>query len=130
MPYFVPGLRLCSCRQAISCWNARSRLERLSSWIETARAGRGATIAVEGEAGIGKSALLAGACERAAPGPAGRDGLANREIAQALFVATRTVEMHLTNAYRKLEISSRDELAGALDGAGAPVVLPRPGRRY
>ena len=98
--------------------------------LQLDRDGPGGPRPVEGEAGIGKSALLAGACERAAPGPAGRDGLANREIAQALFVATRTVEMHLTNAYRKLEISSRDELAGALDGAGAPVVLPRPGRRY
>jgi DNA-binding CsgD family transcriptional regulator len=37
-------------------------------------------------------------------------GLANREIAQALFVSTRTVEAHLTQAYQKLGISSRDEL--------------------
>jgi len=42
------------------------------------------------------------------------DGLANREIAQALFVATRTVEMHLTNAYRKLGVGSRDALPTAL----------------
>ncbi len=37
-------------------------------------------------------------------------GMTNREIAQALFVTLRTVEGHLTNAFRKLEISSRDEL--------------------
>ena len=42
------------------------------------------------------------------------DGLANREIAQALFVSTRTVEAHLTQAYLKLGISSRDELAAEL----------------
>jgi DNA-binding CsgD family transcriptional regulator len=37
-------------------------------------------------------------------------GMANKEIAQALFLTTRTVEMHLGNAYRKLNISSRKEL--------------------
>jgi DNA-binding CsgD family transcriptional regulator len=42
------------------------------------------------------------------------NGLANREIAQALFVSTRTVEAHLTQAYLKLGISSRDELAAEL----------------
>jgi DNA-binding CsgD family transcriptional regulator/predicted negative regulator of RcsB-dependent stress response len=42
-------------------------------------------------------------------------GLANREIAQALFVTPRTVEQHLYNAYKKLGIQSRAELARALD---------------
>jgi DNA-binding CsgD family transcriptional regulator len=42
------------------------------------------------------------------------DGMTNREIAQALFVAVRTVETHLTHAYRKLAIQSRDGLAVAL----------------
>ena len=41
-------------------------------------------------------------------------GQQNREIAQALFVTTPTVEFHLRNAYRKLSIASRTELAGAL----------------
>ncbi|HEX8753946.1 MAG TPA: AAA family ATPase [Solirubrobacterales bacterium] len=40
--------------------------------------------------------------------------LTNRQIAQALFVTPKTVEVHLSNAYRKLEIRSRRELAGAL----------------
>jgi DNA-binding CsgD family transcriptional regulator len=43
-----------------------------------------------------------------------RQGMTNKQIAQALFVTQRTVEMHLTNAYQKLEISSRDQLASAL----------------
>ena len=42
------------------------------------------------------------------------EGMANREIAQALFVTLKTVEAHLGSAYRKLEISSRSELEEAL----------------
>jgi DNA-binding CsgD family transcriptional regulator/Flp pilus assembly protein TadD len=41
-------------------------------------------------------------------------GQSNREIAQALFVTPKTVEVHLSNAYRKLDIRSRRELPGAL----------------
>jgi DNA-binding CsgD family transcriptional regulator len=43
------------------------------------------------------------------------DGMRNKEIAQALFVTQRTVEMHLSNAYRKLGVSSREELPSALE---------------
>jgi DNA-binding CsgD family transcriptional regulator len=42
------------------------------------------------------------------------EGLSNREIAQALFVTLRTVEMHLSNVFRKLQISSRTQVAAAL----------------
>ncbi|HEV8651789.1 MAG TPA: LuxR C-terminal-related transcriptional regulator [Actinomycetes bacterium] len=42
------------------------------------------------------------------------EGPTNREIAQALFVTPRTVEVHLTSTYRKLDISSRAQLAAAL----------------
>src|SRR5262249_10495945 len=38
-------------------------------------------------------------------------GATNPEIAQALFVTVKTVEMHLGNAYRKLGITSRRDLA-------------------
>jgi DNA-binding CsgD family transcriptional regulator len=41
-------------------------------------------------------------------------GQTNRDIAQALFVTPKTVEVHLSNAYRKLGIRSRRELAGAV----------------
>jgi DNA-binding CsgD family transcriptional regulator len=41
-------------------------------------------------------------------------GLANAEIAQELFLTVKTVEMHLTAAYRKLDIRRRSELARAL----------------
>ena len=42
------------------------------------------------------------------------DGLGNREIAQALFVSTKTVETHLSRAYEKLGIRGRGELRSAL----------------
>jgi DNA-binding CsgD family transcriptional regulator len=43
-------------------------------------------------------------------------GMTNREIAQALFVTARTVETHLTHAYPKLGIVSREDLGAALAG--------------
>jgi DNA-binding CsgD family transcriptional regulator len=43
--------------------------------------------------------------------------LSNPQIAQQLFVTTKTVEMHLSNAYRKLEIRSRRELPAVLSRA-------------
>ena len=45
------------------------------------------------------------------------EGPTNREIAQALFVTQRTVEVHLTSIYRKLAITSRSQLAAALADA-------------
>ena len=42
------------------------------------------------------------------------DGQTNREIAQALFVTPKTIEMHLSKAYRKLDIQSRSQLARAM----------------
>jgi DNA-binding CsgD family transcriptional regulator len=42
------------------------------------------------------------------------DGHTSRAIAQQLFVTTKTVEAHLARAYRKLDISSRTQLADTL----------------
>jgi DNA-binding CsgD family transcriptional regulator len=42
----------------------------------------------------------------------------NKDIAQALFVTVKTVEMHLSSVYRKLRISSRRELTATLADAG------------
>jgi DNA-binding CsgD family transcriptional regulator len=44
------------------------------------------------------------------------DGLTNREIAQALFITTRTAKGHLSRVYYKLGITRRGQLAGALIG--------------
>jgi DNA-binding CsgD family transcriptional regulator len=41
-------------------------------------------------------------------------GEPNPAIAQSLFVTVKTVEMHLTSAYRKLNITSRRDLSAAL----------------
>jgi DNA-binding CsgD family transcriptional regulator len=46
--------------------------------------------------------------------------LTNREIAQLLFVTARTVEGHLTSVFRKLRVTSREELPAALAGE-API---------
>ena len=42
-------------------------------------------------------------------------GMTNPQIAQTLFVTRRTVETHLTSAYRKLSIATRDQLPAALE---------------
>ena len=42
------------------------------------------------------------------------EGMSNKEIAQTLFVTIKTVEVHLSHAYRKLDISSRAQLDKAL----------------
>jgi DNA-binding CsgD family transcriptional regulator len=41
-------------------------------------------------------------------------GASNPEIAQALFLTIKTVESHLSHAYRKLDITGRSQLADAL----------------
>ena len=50
-------------------------------------------------------------------------GLTNPEIAQTLFVTVKTVEMHLGNTYRKLDIHSRRDLARADPRTPNPGVL-------
>lgn len=42
------------------------------------------------------------------------DGASNRDVAQEMFLSTKTVEYHLTRVYRKLNIRNRNELAKAL----------------
>jgi DNA-binding NarL/FixJ family response regulator len=42
------------------------------------------------------------------------DGGSNKDIAQTLYVTPKTVEVHLSNTYRKLGIRSRRDLASAL----------------
>jgi len=51
-------------------------------------------------------------------------GLPNREIAQQLFITTRTVEGHLTHAYQKLDITSREQLPGTLATRDVDLIAP------
>ncbi|MGI8574081.1 MAG: AAA family ATPase [Egibacteraceae bacterium] len=46
-------------------------------------------------------------------------GASNVAAAAALFLSRKTIEYHLSKVYRKLRISSRDELAAALTDAGS-----------
>jgi DNA-binding CsgD family transcriptional regulator len=52
-------------------------------------------------------------------------GPTNREIAQALFVTEKTVEVHLSRAYRKLGIRSRWQLGDFADRAQGEAVAAR-----
>ncbi len=57
------------------------------------------------------------------------DGLSNREIAQALFVSTKTIEGQLSQAYAKLAIRSRADLPRALGHDGRSAARDRPAPR-
>jgi DNA-binding NarL/FixJ family response regulator len=50
------------------------------------------------------------------------DGLSNQAIAEQVFVSVKTVESNLKRAYRKLDISSRAQLARALDRGDAQAI--------
>jgi DNA-binding CsgD family transcriptional regulator len=62
---------------------------------------------------VGASSGLLTAAERRVAAHAAV-GTANREIARELFISVRTVETHLSNVYRKLGVSSREEITPAL----------------
>ena len=42
------------------------------------------------------------------------EGVSNRDIAQRLYVTPKTVEVHLSSVYRKLDIESRRDLPRAM----------------
>jgi DNA-binding NarL/FixJ family response regulator len=50
------------------------------------------------------------------------EGLSNKAIAEQVFVSVKTVESNLKRAYRKLGISSRAQLARALDRGDAQAI--------
>lgn len=50
------------------------------------------------------------------------EGKTNKEIAAAIFLSPKTIEYHLANTFRKLDIHSRAELARVV-ALGAPVEM-------
>jgi DNA-binding CsgD family transcriptional regulator len=85
-------------------WAERARAELRASGETLARAGDGAEQLTPQELQI---ALLV------------TEGRTNAEVGRAVFLSTRTVEFHLSRAYRKLGVSSRTELTRRLATAGA-----------
>ena len=65
------------------------------------------------DAVTGRDALTAGELRVAR---LAAEGMTNREIAQALFITTKTAKGHLSHVYRKLDITRRGQLASALSG--------------
>ena len=71
----------------------------LGDAFNLAASGRLAIIILEGEAGIGKTSLLA-------------EGLLIPQIGERSYVSRQTVQTHLVHVFAKLDISSRAQLAG------------------
>ncbi len=90
--------------------DAATSFERLrsSGWAELARA----ELARVGARRPGASDELTPTESRVTELAA--EGLANKEIAAALYVTVNTVEVHLSRAYAKLGVRSRSQLAKAL----------------
>ncbi|MEY9968292.1 DNA-binding NarL/FixJ family response regulator, partial [Streptacidiphilus sp. MAP12-16] len=53
-------------------------------------------------------------------------GHTNREIARDLFITVSTVEQHLTRVYRKLNVTRRSDLPGAVLGDDRQRQYPQP----
>ncbi|WP_431237993.1 LuxR C-terminal-related transcriptional regulator [Mycolicibacterium aichiense] len=62
-------------------------------------------------------AVLTGAERQVAENAAA--GMSNKQIAATMYLSPKTVEMYLSNAYRKLGIRSRAQLAGHLNVTGS-----------
>lgn len=83
----------------------------LAEHVRTELQATGARPRTEALAGVG--ALTASERRVAEAAAAGQS---NKDIAQALYVTPKTIEVHLSNAYRKLGIRSRRDLHTALAG--------------
>ncbi len=83
----------------------------LAGHVRSELAATGARPRTDARSGVGALTASEARVARAAA-----DGQSNKDIAQALYVTPKTIEVHLSNAYRKLGIRSRRELQAALAG--------------
>jgi DNA-binding CsgD family transcriptional regulator len=100
--------------------DAAAAFDRLGSpgWAETARAEHDRVGGRRPAAGGELTPTEQQVVELAA------SGLANKQIATAMFVTVHTVEVHLAHAYAKLGIRSRTQLAARLDTAAIAASTP------
>lgn len=125
------GLRFDAARSLLSLCRAQRRLKK---WAGARDSLEGAVAAFDELGSVGWAELARSELVRVGgrrPTPSGEltsaerrtvelaaEGLSNKEIAQALYVAVNTVEVHLSHAYAKLGVRSRTQLAQRLAGPG------------
>ena len=125
------GLRFDAARSLLSLGRAQRRLKKWGGARDSLERAAAAfdELGSVGWAEVARSELARVGARRPAPSgeltPAERrtvelaaKGLANKEIAQALYVAVNTVEVHLSHAYAKLGVRSRAQLAQRQFGPG------------
>jgi len=95
--------------------------QRVSSPVLVGRAGEATVVAVAGEAGVGKTRLVAELGltprEREVLGLVA-DGRSNRQIAEELFISAKTASVHVSNILAKLGVANRAEAAVAAHRLG------------
>lgn len=73
--------------------------------------------------GAGRRSLTALTAQELRVAELAADGLTNQQLASALFLSVRTIEFHLSNIYRKLQVRRRVQLVRVIAqarGAGGP----------
>src|SRR5690606_14434288 len=91
-----------------------TELARLDSLIANSRAGRSSALVVCGEAGIGKSAVLARAAARAAPHARVRQIVASESEMELAYAGLQQLCAPMMNAIDSLPLPQREALEVAL----------------
>jgi ATP/maltotriose-dependent transcriptional regulator MalT len=103
----------------------RARLERL---LEEARAGRSTALLLHGDPATPGDRFTAPAGLLSLAGVLVARGMTNREAAAALFLSPKTIEYHLGQIDRKLDVRGRSQLVRLMamelpEGERDPAVL-------
>ena len=123
--YLATSQPLAALTDFMSCGDKAARWDMDSPSVVPWRRGVAAAQG-SGRAGGGAFAKLSAAERRVALLAA--DGLTNSQIGAKLFITASTVEQHLTRTYRKLEITSRAQLAVLAHPCGL-ISVPHRGAR-